>query len=261
MKLFFKYLLFFLLLTNITYAQVNYEDDKNIPERPNPPKLVNDFAHLFPDYNKFQLENKLVAYNDSTSTQIVVVTVENLNGYAEDDYSLRLGRKWGVGQKGKNNGIIILISKEERAVNIELGYGIESYISDRDAKQMIEYIMIPKFRGGDYFGGVDSTVNVMISMLQGTYNPSEIAQEDDSNFWVFVVIFGIFALIFLLAYFAPPSSGGGSGGSYTGGSGGWRSTSSWGSGGSSWSGGGGSSGGFGGFGGGSFGGGGASGKW
>ncbi len=239
-------------------AQEDFSNDKNIPERPNPPKLVNDFAHMFNDYDVYKLEQKLVAYDDSTSTQIVVVTVETLSGYAEDDYALRLGRKWGIGQKGKNNGILVLISKEERAISIELGYGIESYITDTDAKRLIDNVMIPYFKQGEYFTGVDIATSDIIAMLQGTYQNDE-SNSSNGDLTTFIIIF---VIIFIFILFISSKTKGG-GGNYTGGSGGWTWTSGSGSGwsgGSSW---GGSSGGggFGGFGGGSFGGGGASGRW
>jgi len=263
MKVLLRYIILLFFLSNNLFAQVTFRDDNRIPDKPNPPKLVNDFAKLFPDYNTVQLENKLVTYNDSTSTQIVVVTIESLNGFGEDDYSLRLSRKWGIGQANKNNGILILIAKEERAVNIELGYGIEGYISDADAKRLIENVMIPQFRNGNYFAGVDLAINDMIAMLQGTYQA--IPQDtgiDDTGKWVIITLIIIFLLIIFFASKAPPSDG--SGGSYTGGSRGWNTGPIFGGGwsggsGSGWSGG--SSGGFGGFGGGSFGGGGASGRW
>ena len=255
-KVFFTMLM--LILSISIQAQEDFSDDKNIPERPNPPKLVNDFAHMFKDYDAYLLEQKLVAYDDSTSTQIAVVTVETLNGYAEDDYALRLGRKWGIGQKGKNNGILVLISKEERAISIELGYGIESYITDTDAKRLIDNVMIPYFKQGEYFTGVDIATSDLIAMLQGTYQNDEL-NSNNGDFTTFIIIF-IIILIFII-FISSKTNGGG--GNYTGGSGGWTWTSGSGSGwsgGSSW---GGSSGGggFGGFGGGSFGGGGASGRW
>lgn len=262
MKSIFKYILFLIVFIQTATAQVRFENDRNIPDKPNPPVLVNDFASLFASNERLSLENKLVAYNDSTSTQITVVTVNSLNGYAEDDYALRLGRKWGIGQKDKNNGILILISKEDRAVNIELGYGIEQYISDADAKRLIENVIIPYFRNGNFYQGVNSATDDMIAMLNGTYNNTTSYNTSTTysseGMWVIVVLAIIFLAIIIIA--SNTKGGGGSGGSYTGGRGGWTSGPMYGGGGSSWSGGS-SSGGFGGFGGGSFGGGGASGRW
>lgn len=251
-----------LLWSNLLLAQEDFSKDKTIPDQPNPPKLVNDFANIFQSNQVADLEQNLVAFNDTTSTQIAVVTVENLNGYGEDEFGFRLARKWGIGQKGKNNGILILIAKEERAIDIELGYGIESYVSDGDAKYIIDNIMIPEFKNGNYFAGVQAATTTLMKMLQGTYqreSTNSTYESSDSSHLTFIIIFIL--LFIIIAIIA--SKGKGGNGNYTGGSGGWTwntGGSSWGSG-STWSGGGGSSGGFGGFGGGSFGGGGASGRW
>src|SRR4051812_9953099 len=98
--------LFFLLHF---FANAQSVDKQGIPDAPNPPKLVNDFAGILSNDDKQRLEDKLVAFNDSTSTQITIVTVESIGDYSIDDYALRLGRKWGIGQKGKNNGILITV--------------------------------------------------------------------------------------------------------------------------------------------------------
>lgn len=250
--------IFTIFLSTILVAQEDFSNDKNIPEKPNPPKLVNDFANFFTEENRRALETKLVAYDDSTSTQIAVVTVETLNGYAEDDFALRLGRKWGIGQKGKNNGILILLAKEERAVSIELGYGVENYITDSEAKRIIDNVMVPQFKQGNFYAGVDAATNDIIAMLEGTFQKGSNtpSSNDPSIGFVLSIMFIIVVVILILSSF---TKGGGSGGSYTGSSGGWKSSSSsWSSSSSSSSS---SGGGFGGFGGGSFGGGGASGKW
>ncbi|MCB9032912.1 MAG: TPM domain-containing protein [Chitinophagales bacterium] len=243
-----------LLIASIANAQQALKDDPNIPEAPNPPKLVNDLAGMLNDFDKSRLETKLVDYNDSTSTQIAVVTVESIGDYAIDDYAIRLGRKWGIGNS-KNNGILLLIAKNERKIDIELGYGIESYITDGDAKRIIDDIITPNFKAGNYYNGIDEATNAMIGLLQGTYT-YESTQNGDFPIFPILIFIGIFILFIIIA---SKSKGGGSGGGYTGNRGGWTWTTT---GGSGWSGGGGgSSGGFGGFGGGSFGGGGASGGW
>ncbi|HUC80664.1 MAG TPA: TPM domain-containing protein, partial [Flavisolibacter sp.] len=119
-----------LLLSVCAFAQI----DKYIPERPNPPRLVNDFAKLLTPEQVQYLERKLVAYDDSTSNQIAIVTVENLHDYAAVDYATALGRKWGVGGREFNNGVIILIStgggEGQRDAFIAPGYGLEGAIPD-----------------------------------------------------------------------------------------------------------------------------------
>lgn len=252
----FKHIFFVLLILVgfTTIAQQALKDDPNIPEVPNPPTLVTDFAGMFSDFDKSKLETKLVDYNDSTSTQIAVVTVNSIGDYAIDDYAIRLGRKWGIGNS-KNNGILLLIAKDERQMDIETGYGIEAYITDGDAKRIIDEIITPNFKAGNFYQGVDEATNTMIGLMQGAYTFEETQSGEFpiEVLLVFILIFIIFIII------ASKSKGGGNGGSFTGNRGGWTWTNT--GGGSSWSGGGGSSGGFGGFGGGSFGGGGASGSW
>ncbi|MDO8930082.1 MAG: TPM domain-containing protein, partial [Bacteroidota bacterium] len=102
---------------------------QDIPERPNPPRLVNDLANVLSDQEEQQLESELVQFDRSTSTQITIVTVPSLNGYEKADFTFRLGEKWGVGRKDKNNGIVIVfkpkIGNERGEVFVAVGYGLE----------------------------------------------------------------------------------------------------------------------------------------
>lgn len=236
----------FLSLQFLAGAQVLDKD--GIPQAPSPPRLVNDFAELISMDNKEKLEEKLVAFNDSTSTQICVVTVNNIGDYSIEDYAVRLGRSWGIGQKDKNNGILILISKDDRKVDIEIGYGLEAYVTDYDSKDIIDNIIVPAFKQSNYYEGIDEATNRLIAQLQGTF-VADSSSADDIPFWVWILIICIvlFILYIIFSGKSTVSIGGG----------GW--TWSGGGGGSSWSSGGSSS--FGGFGGGSFGGGGSSGSW
>ena len=107
---------------------------QDLPEKPVPPRLVNDFAGMLNQDEVNSLEQKLVAFNDSTSTQISIVTVPSLNGYDKADYAQRLGEKWGIGKKGLNNGILILVKPKQPDSNgqvfIAQGYGLEGAIPD-----------------------------------------------------------------------------------------------------------------------------------
>ncbi len=230
--------------------------DEDIPERPSPPKLVNDYTQTLSSGEVYRLEQKLAAYNDSTSTQIAVVVIASTKDYSIEDYAIRLARKWGIGQSEKNNGILLLVAKEDRNIDIETGYGVEGYISDADARAIISELITPNFRNGDFYAGLDLATTRMIDLMSGTYKP-DVVQE---GFPVWVIILFIF-IILLILYISAKSKKYG----YTYHGGGWNSTGSSGWGGNwggGWSGGGSSSGGgFGGFGGGSFGGGGASGSW
>ena len=132
-----------------------------IPDRPVPPQLVNDFANILSDTEVRQLENELVQFNNTTSTQIVVVTVPDLEGYDPADFAFNLGEKWGVGQKGKDNGIVVLVKPKvgnsRGQVFIATGYGLEGVLPDAVVNStVIDYEMIPRFKENDYFGGIGS---------------------------------------------------------------------------------------------------------
>lgn len=244
-----KYCGFISLLLAGIHLSAQISDDK-LPERPSPPRLVNDLANILTPSQEAELEQKLDALDDSTSTQIVVITVNTVEPYAIEDYALYLGRKWGVGQKDKDNGIVFLTAVDDHNVTIQTGYGVEEYITDARSKRIIENDVIPNYKSGDYYEGINTAVDEMIAYLSGNFvNDEEPAKNDN---WAAVIFIVIIIIIILSRFFR------GGGTTFTGGG-----TTYWGRGfgGFGGFGGGGGSGGFGGFGGGSFGGGGASGRW
>jgi uncharacterized protein len=247
---------------------------QEIPARPDPPRLVNDFAGILSAEESQSLENKLIAFNDSTSTQITVVIVKSLNGYDKNEFARLIGEQWGVGQKGRNNGAVVVVKpkypNEKGEACIQTGYGLEGAIPDALAKRIVENEMIPNFSKGNYYAGIDAATTTMISLSKGEYTADQYAKRSKKKSSPFallvpVIIMGIvFMLIrgsrakgmsvgksipFWTAFMLLGSMGRGHSGS-------WNNFSS-GSGGF----GGGGGGGFGGFGGGSFGGGGAGGSW
>lgn len=259
---YFHFLIFLAVPFGKTLAQ-------EFPERPVPPRLVNDFASMLSQQDADLLEQKLVAYNDSTSTQISIVTVADLHGYDKGDYAQRLAENWGIGQKGKNNGILILIKPktgESRGeVFIATGYGLEGIVPDIVCAKIIDDEILPAFRAGDYYRGLDKATSTLMSLASKEFTPDQYVKSKKSDlsglapFVVFIII-----LIILIS----SRSHGGSNQKHISNkglplwmlltmmnSGGSRHSGSWGG----FSGGGG--GGFGGFGGGGFGGGGAGGSW
>ena len=229
---------------------------QDVPEPMYPYRLVNDFANIFSSVENQVLEQRLLAYNDSTSTQIYVVTVTDLGGYPASDYAFALGEKWGIGQKSKNNGLVILIKPKTEdshgQVFIATGYGLEEFINDAYTGRIIRNEMIPYFQNDDYFGGVNAAVDAVVSRLSGEFDYD--VDEDEEEFPLLAVIITIIIVIIILQI----SFRGGDHYIDSGGharSGGW-SSGDFGGGGSS-----GGSGSFGGGGGGSFGGGGAGGSW
>ncbi len=239
--------------------------------RPDPPRLVNDFAGVLSASETQALENKLVAFNDSTSNQIAVVVVNDLQGYDRSDFAYRVAKDWGVGQGDFNNGLLILVkTKSERSTGqifIATGYGLEGAIPDIAAADIIDREILPRFRENDYYGGLDAGTNVLMSLAAGEYSYQSYAGGSPSP-----AVPGIIFFIILIIFIVIVSSGSsnnkhlkksGSGNLPL-----WLLLSMMGGGrshGGSWGGfsGGGSSGGggFGGFGGGGFGGGGAGGSW
>lgn len=222
-----------------------------IPPKPEPARYVNDYANLLSESDRQTLENKLVNYYDSTSTQLVVVIVSNLEGEEPWYYAQQLGEKWGVGQAKKDNGLVFLISKEDRKVFIATGYGLEDKITDAMAKRIITQQVTPNFKAGNYAEGINAALDRMILLCSGQYQADEVREEGGLSLFQFIL------LVILIIIILKIISGHNNGGNYNR-----RGYQSWGpswTGGGMWSGGGGSSGGS--FGGGSFGGGGAGGDW
>ena len=245
---------------------------QNIPDKPVPQRLVNDFAKMLNVEQINILERKLVSFNDSTSTQISIVIVPSLDGYDKADYAQRLAEKWGIGQKGLNNGVIILVKPKTADSNGEVfiaqGYGLEGVIPDITCGEIVDNEILPAFRKGDYFTGLSNAANTIMSLARGEFSAAEYGQKAKKSKGKDVP-FGlvIFIVIIIIAFISRKSGGSNNKNISTGGLPFWMLLGMMNSGrghGGSWggfSGGGGGGGGFGGFGGGSFGGGGAGGSW
>lgn len=235
---------------------------KEPPPAPNPPRLVNDFVGILSRSQVAALERKLVAYDDSTSTQIAVVIENSLEGDDIFEYSIRLAEKWGIGRKGKDNGVLVYIAIKDRKIYIQVGYGAEGFLPDVMARRIIDQIIAPKFRKGKYYQGLDRATDVIMKLGSGEYENDEVYRDG----FPFEVL--IFIIIFIIIVILISKGGGGGyyrGGRYNSGGGGWIIMGPGSGRGGGWNGGGGGGGfgggGFGGFGGGGFGGGGAGGGW
>lgn len=264
--------LLLLLIVSVSWGQ-------GIPAKPNPQRLVNDFAGIMTPEQVSILERKLVAFNDTTSTQIAVVTVSDLGGMDIESYSYELAKSWGIGQQGKNNGVLMLvkpkIGNQRGQARIEVGYGLEGVIPDAIANRIINQDAIPFFKKDDYYGGINQATNNLMKYATGEFTAEKVdGNTGDVDIAVMIVIlFVTFFVIFILMKVSSKVKGNtitgdskkGNDGclnalllglllSNTGGGGGSRGGSF--GGGSGFGGGG-----FGGFGGGGFGGGGASGSW
>jgi len=237
-----------------------------VPARPDPPKLVNDFAGILGDCQ--WLEDSLQKIAMETSNQICVVTMNDLGGYEPVEMATAIGEKWGVGKADKDNGVVILVKpKTEESKGeafIAPGSGLEGAITDVSSYRIVEREMIPHFKENDYLGGIWAGAQVVRDLAVGEYNEEDyLNQYDEGDAWLgFLVFVGIIALVI----YASTRKGNGGGGNS-------KHTGTWGGpviithgGGGGWSGGShgggfGGGGGWGGFGGGSFGGGGGGGSW
>ena len=173
---------------------------QQIPSRPTPPRLVNDYTNTLNSSQEHYLEQKLRNYNDTTSTQITVVFVNDFQGTTAADFTYQLGEKWGVGTK-ENNGIVILVKPKNETkgeVFISVGYGLEQYIPDAMAKRIIENQMIPNFKNNDYFTGVNNAVDSIIKLASGGFS-SDNEDEDAAFAALMIIIIGMTAMILYIS--------------------------------------------------------------
>lgn len=259
----------FLVLLFVTCAGLSMGQSGDFPAVSN--TLVTDYTNTLSSSEKQHLEQKLVAFDDSTSVQIAVVILNSVGSYEIGDYGVRLAQQWGIGSGEHDNGILLLVALGDRAVTIQTGYGVEGAVPDIIAHRIIENEIKPAFRQEQYFTGIDRATDALISYTQGEYTAAPRNDSGGGGVGVLLLI-----IIFVVVIIAISKKGGGNddgeimgrrgaadalwwmtmlggmgrGGGH-GGFGGGRGGFGGGFGG----------GGFGGFGGGGFGGGGASGRW
>lgn len=188
----FLLLLLFSFATNGLWAQ-----DVKIPDRPNPMRLVNDFANMLSVIERDKLERELVAYNDSTSTQIAVVTIQTLDGYSLDDYTQELGTKWGIGQKGVDNGVLILVVQKERKVRIATGAGIGVKLTAGRIANIIEYDIKPAFKQNRFYDGIHAAAYSIRQIALGEFSRKDFADQDSGAGWI-VLIFILLFIVFII---------------------------------------------------------------
>jgi len=171
-----------------------------IPPRPEPARFVNDFAGMLSEGEQRALESKLRGYFDSTSTQIVVVTLQSLEGDEAWSVGQQIGQAWGVGQDKNDNGVVFLISKEDRKINISVGYGLEARIPDIYAKRIIRDIVSPNFKAGQFYGGIDQAIDRMIEYSSGEFkaDPKKKRGDELSAGQGMVVFFFVLLFIFIV---------------------------------------------------------------
>jgi uncharacterized protein len=245
----FRFSIFILAVTLANLLPVTFLTAQDFPDQPS--QYVNDYDRLLNQQELRSLNELLRAYEDSTSNQFVVAIFPNAQGYAVEDFSIRLAEKWQVGQKDRENGLIMAIFKEDQAIRIEVGYGLEDVIPDAIAFEVAQSIIPPYFREDKYYQGIYQGLQALMKAAAGKYQGIPRERSPEFSFWIPFIIFLVIIIVFSRWRKSSSAS-----------SGGWRDSGPFfggGFGGSSR----GSSGSFGGFrgGGGSFGGGGATGRW
>ena len=248
-----KFVAVFGLVLGLSLGVVSGQEGKiesdRFRESLSPQGNVSDWAGVFTPEQKTALESRIVALRQTNGAQLAVVTLKSLQGGEIVDFATKLFAQWGIGEKGKDNGVLLLAAIEDRMMRIEVGYGMEGVLNDAKSGRIQDEYVVPRFKEGNYAQGLIDGADVLLSVMGGEAMPEATTAKGSPIGAVIFLIF--FAVVFMLIVRA--SMRGGKGG--RGGGAGGRLSSGWSSGGSS------GGGGFGGFGGGRSGGGGAGRSW
>ena len=183
------------------YVQAQY----TIPDKPSFQTSVYDYADVLNPTEEKELESKLIRYSDSTSTQIVVISVEDLKGEDIGILTPKWAQEWGIGQEKEDNGILILLSKKDRKIWIAPGYGVEERLTAGINGELTRNVIIPEFKAGSYYKGLDKGADAIFKVLQGKYKGS---RKKESNFPVGIIVV---VVVFLVLMFSKRNSGGNGG--------------------------------------------------
>ena len=186
-KFIWPLLLCFLTLSNIVFAQFT------IPEIPKEQTSVYDYVNLLSSSEKQNLEQKLIRYSDTTSTQIVVAIISTTKGENIGLLTPKWAQKWGVGQAKEDNGVFILLAKDDRKIWISPGYGVEHKLTAGIVGELTRNIIIPEFKRGDYYSGLDKGVDAIFQVLTGEYQGTRQSENSD-GFPILAII--VFIIIF-----------------------------------------------------------------
>ena len=173
--------------------------DSAMPPFPALTGPVVDGANLLSADAQDAIGRKLRAYDQSSGNQLVVVTVASLDGYPIEQWGYQLGRHWGIGEKGKNTGALLIVDRDERKLRIEVGYGLEGTLTDAESDNIIRNVITPRFKDGDYAQGIDDGVDAILAVLGGAQD--EAAQQDrhDHSSTLILMLFLAFILVRVLA--------------------------------------------------------------
>ena len=169
-----------------------------IPKKPVEQTSVYDEAKMLSSNEKSTLERKLINYADTTSTQIVVATVNNLQGEEIAFFATKWAHEWGIGQAKEDNGIFILVAKDDRKITIQNGYGVEHLLTDALSKRIIENIITPQFKQGNFYEGLDKGTSVIMQIMSGEYQGTRQDSNDGGGIpFIFIIIFFIVLMIII----------------------------------------------------------------
>ena len=183
-----------LLFTQISFAQFT------IPEKPTLQTSVYDYANVLSATEKAQLEEKLIKYSDSTTTQIVIVTIESLKGEDIGILTPKWGQTWGIGGTEKNdNGVLILLAKAERKIWISAGYGLEDRLTAGIGGEISRNIIIPEFKAGSYYNGLDKGTDALFDVFKGKYKGERVKKSKDKGFPFLPLIIIVVIIVILIS--------------------------------------------------------------
>lgn len=178
-----------------------------IPEKPKLETSLYDYVGLLQPSQANALENKLLRYSDSTSTQIVIAIISSTQGENINYLGAQWGEKWGIGQEKEDNGVLVLLTKDDRRIAINTGYGVEGALTDALSKRIIENIIIPQFKQNNYYGGLDRGTDAIFQVLTGEFQGGS-SRNSSNNFPIVPILFFIFIFI-LIALSKNRRNGGG----------------------------------------------------
>jgi uncharacterized protein len=179
----------FLLLPAICAAEIRF---------PELTGRVVDNANLISAQLEATLTAQLAEHENATTNQIVIATLPDLQGYTIEEYGYQLGRHWAIGQKDKNNGVLLIVAKQERKVRIEVGYGLEGTLTDALAANIIHTVILPEFKRGNFESGVSAGVAAIISVVSGEYTPPQEHDKKAISPLFVMFIFGFLLLGIIL---------------------------------------------------------------
>jgi uncharacterized protein len=182
-----------------------------IPEKPKLQTSVYDYANVLAANQKTALEQKLIKYSDSTSTQIVVATVETIDGEDIGILTPKWAHEWGIGQAKEDNGVFVLLALRERKIWIAPGYGVEHKLTAGTTGSIVRDVIIPEFKIGDYYAGLDKGTYAIFEVLNGTYKNDKPAQEQGGSGFPRILLIVIVFLV-LMIIFSKKDKGGNNGG-------------------------------------------------